>query len=182
MTESVENSICMLLCVSEKYRQSISCRTSAQYAFNLKKKIIPLIMQSDYENVGGWLGSIIEKKKFIDFTQNEFEKCIELLKTELKMLLDQETESVLNLTNLKKTAPNLIEEWSKNQVKEWFTENNIAALIFEHLKPNSGAILKEMHQMKNNASEFYYMSLKEIENIKFHEVVLFSSCLDKLFI
>jgi hypothetical protein len=175
MTESVENSACMLICISERYRQSISSRSSAQYAYKLKKKIIPLVMQAEYQNVGGWLGNIIEQKNFIDFTQYDFEKCFQSLKLELKRILEIEI-----YTNDGKKF-NSVEEWSKKDVHEWFLENDLSTVIFEHLKPSTGLILKEMFQMKQNASEFYYSSLKEIENIKFHEIVLFSSCLDRLF-
>jgi len=184
MTESVENSVCMLICISEKYRQSISCRTSAQYAFKLKKTIVPLIVQEGYENVGGWLGAIIEHKNFIDFTKYDFEKCIQSLKLELKRVLendfDSSSSSASNTVNGRKLS-NIVEEWSKNDVQEWFASNNLSTLIFDHLNPSSGFILKEIYQMKQTATEFYYSSLKEIENIKFNEIVLFSCCLSNLF-
>ncbi len=51
---AVENSYCVLMCVTEKYRSSINCQAEAQYAFRIKKPIIPLIMQQGYENVKGW--------------------------------------------------------------------------------------------------------------------------------
>lgn len=56
MARAVENSDLILVCVTEKYRESINCQAEAQYAFKLRKPILPLIMQNGYENVGGWLG------------------------------------------------------------------------------------------------------------------------------
>ena len=56
MANAVENSEVILMCVTEKYRQSNNCQAEAQYAFKLKKPLIPLIMQENYEKVGGWLG------------------------------------------------------------------------------------------------------------------------------
>ena len=58
MARAVENSFCVLMCVTEKYRQSVNCQAEAQYAFRLNKPIIPLIMQKGYESVSGWLGNI----------------------------------------------------------------------------------------------------------------------------
>lgn len=45
MARAVENAKCVLICVTEKYRQSLNCQSEAQYAFRLNKKIIPLVMQ-----------------------------------------------------------------------------------------------------------------------------------------
>jgi hypothetical protein len=56
MANAVETSEAILMCVTEKYRQSNNCQAEAQYAFKLKKPIIPLIMQENYDKVGGWLG------------------------------------------------------------------------------------------------------------------------------
>ena len=64
MALAIENSMCVLMCMTEKYKQSPNCRAEAEYAFNLNKPIIPLIMQKEYQP-NGWLGRII----FI------FEKC-----------------------------------------------------------------------------------------------------------
>jgi hypothetical protein len=55
MAKAVENSSCFLMCVTEKYRQSVNCQAEAQYAFKLNKKIIPLIMQNGYDVVQGSL-------------------------------------------------------------------------------------------------------------------------------
>ena len=58
MAKAVEKSFCFLMCVTEKYRQSVNCQAEAQYAFKLNKHIIPIIMQSGYEGTQGWLGKI----------------------------------------------------------------------------------------------------------------------------
>lgn len=45
MAQAVERAECVLMCVTEKYRQSINCQAEARYAFKMQKKIVPLIMQ-----------------------------------------------------------------------------------------------------------------------------------------
>ena len=52
MAAAVENSCAVLICMSEKYKQSNNCRAEAEYAFNLNKPIIPLIMQANYKPDG----------------------------------------------------------------------------------------------------------------------------------
>ncbi len=78
MAKAVEKSKCVLMCVTEKYRQSLNCQVNlnlfipillnyikmsiqaeAQYSFRRNKNIIPVIMQKGYHNVDGWLGFII---------------------------------------------------------------------------------------------------------------------------
>jgi hypothetical protein len=58
MAKAVEGAQVVLMCVTEKYRQSVNCQAEAQYAFRMNKKIIPLIMQSGYASVDGWLGKL----------------------------------------------------------------------------------------------------------------------------
>ena len=64
MAKAVEDASCVLMCVTEKYRQSVYCQAEAQYAFKLKKIIIPVIMQSAYEPQG-WLGMIMGVKMHV---------------------------------------------------------------------------------------------------------------------
>ena len=66
MANAVETSEAILMCVTEKYRQSNNCQAEAQYAFKLKKPIIPLIMQENYDKVGGWLGILNYSKKSLE--------------------------------------------------------------------------------------------------------------------
>ena len=49
MANSVENSYCVLVCMSEKYKMSPNCRLEAEYSVQLNKPIIPLILQNNYK-------------------------------------------------------------------------------------------------------------------------------------
>ena len=66
MAEAIENASVVLMCVSEKYYLSPSCRLEAEYAVKLQKPIIPLIMQQDFTPVG-WLGAIIGEWTYQEF-------------------------------------------------------------------------------------------------------------------
>jgi hypothetical protein len=48
MADAIEESTIVLMCMTEKYKQSVNCRAEAEYAFQCKRPIIPLIMQKDY--------------------------------------------------------------------------------------------------------------------------------------
>jgi hypothetical protein len=82
MANAIENSSCVLMCMTEAYKQSANCRAEAEYAFQLKKPIVPLIMQKNYKP-NGWLGIILGSKIFVDFTKCEPGECFKWLVKEL---------------------------------------------------------------------------------------------------
>ncbi|XP_072020741.1 uncharacterized protein [Amphiura filiformis] len=45
MADAVQNSAVVLMCMSERYKESSNCRSEAQYAHKLKRPIIPLLME-----------------------------------------------------------------------------------------------------------------------------------------
>ncbi|KAK7464062.1 hypothetical protein BaRGS_00037950 [Batillaria attramentaria] len=79
MAEGVENAFVVIICMSQKYKDSINCRQEASYAHVKKKEIIPLKMQDSLE-LDGWLGLIVAGKLFYDFSGKEpFEEVIKAL-------------------------------------------------------------------------------------------------------
>lgn len=161
-------------------RQSINCQAEAEYAFRLKKKIIPLILEKGYENVKGWLGLIIGDKIFINFTKYSYEDSIRRLLNEIAFYLYPSSILLDQKKDISKESSK-IEQWSEQEVAEWFKNNNLNISIFENLQPCTGAILKEMHFMKKNSSDFFYKTLKEIEDLRLNSIISFSSRLEKLF-
>ncbi len=83
MAKAVEESFAVLVCMSENYKQSTNCRAEAEYAFNLGKPIIPLIMQKGYKP-DGWLGIILGSKIFVDFCKYEWDECLRRVHKELE--------------------------------------------------------------------------------------------------
>ena len=79
MSEAIENAKCVLLCVTEKYRQSVPCQLEAKYAMKLNKIIIPCIMQKGYGQIQGWLGMIMMDLIYIDFIKYDLDIAIEKL-------------------------------------------------------------------------------------------------------
>ena len=49
MSEAIEKSTVFLMCLTEKYKDSPSCRLECEYAYQRKKKIIPLLLQANYK-------------------------------------------------------------------------------------------------------------------------------------
>lgn len=45
-----------------------ACRTEAEYAFQQRKKIVPILMERGY-NATGWLGALIGTRCYFDMTE-----------------------------------------------------------------------------------------------------------------
>jgi hypothetical protein len=179
MARAVENSFCVLMCVTEKYRQSVNCQAEAQYAFRINKPIIPLIMQKGYESVSGWLGIIMGDKIFVNFMKYSFEECIRRLKGEVESKLGQSTVTEgKHAQVMSKISP---ENMTNDDVKTWFSNNNIDSLIVNYLSTCDGLVLKQLYDMKQINPQFYDQSFSKIENINMISILKFNAALEKLF-
>ncbi|GAX76300.1 hypothetical protein CEUSTIGMA_g3745.t1 [Chlamydomonas eustigma] len=67
MAQAVEESAAVLICVSKKYKDSQACRTEAEYAFQQRKKIIPVVMESGFKPTG-WLGALMGTRLYFDMS------------------------------------------------------------------------------------------------------------------
>ena len=76
----IDKSEWVLLCITEKYRQSNFCRAVAKYALQKHKQIVLLIMQESYETPMGWLKALMTKQtSLIDFTKCDFDQSVQKL-------------------------------------------------------------------------------------------------------
>lgn len=108
MALAVEKAAVVLICFSQKYKESPNCRTGeldcimrsylwfpkwhntiislyteAEYTFKLGKSIVPLRMQYRYQ-ADGWLGALLGNKLYFDFSSdNKFEQSLIGLEKEL---------------------------------------------------------------------------------------------------
>jgi len=55
MANAVEQASCVIICMTEKYYQSVNTKFEADYVVSLKKPFIPLIMQEGYKPTGWYL-------------------------------------------------------------------------------------------------------------------------------
>ena len=186
MANAVENARCVLMCVTEKYRQSLNCQAEAQYAFRLNKIIIPLIMQPGYHKVSGWLGFIIGDKIFIDFTRYAFDDSLKRL---IKQIELNTKEAVfarpLDMTKsvqveVKCEGKDAVKTWSEDQVKSWFQTNEFDVL-YEGIGPMDGTVFYQFYQIKLDAPEFFFKSLTESGKANIKIISNFSKKLTDLF-
>ncbi|XP_018619019.1 uncharacterized protein LOC108941064 isoform X1 [Scleropages formosus] len=106
MAEAVEKASVVLIGVSAKYKDSPNCRTEAEYTFELRKEIIPLMMEQNYKP-DGWLGALLGTKLWIDFSEQcNFEESIKQLIRDIKSCTPVPREVVMcNKGNKTKSLP-----------------------------------------------------------------------------
>ena len=133
MAKAVENSSVVLVCVSERYKESPNCRSEAEYAYQLRKDIIPLMMQPKYRG-DGWLGMLVGTKLWFDFNSKQsIEPSVTKLIKELggrgKDVDNTDGPSVTPVASAVQsddvdTAPSSpgVVTWTNEEVKQWFKE------------------------------------------------------------
>ncbi|RNA01000.1 hypothetical protein BpHYR1_043721 [Brachionus plicatilis] len=184
MAKAIEESQCVLMCMTEKYKQSSNCRAEAEYAFQLNKPIIPLIMQQNYKP-DGWLGIILGSKIFVNFTKYEYDECLKRVNHEIDKLFKPKTEVAPPGAGLMaipyQTDQNLVQDWNEQQVEKWFKEKNFNEIILKNVLPSDGKNLKQLHEMLLGAPEFFYTSISSKGSIPTRDILFFSNELKNLF-
>eukprot|EP01048_Picozoa_sp_COSAG05_P005045 COSAG05_NODE_290_length_12056_cov_14.204232_10_plen_452_part_00 len=66
MSAAVEDAAVMCYGISQAYKESANCRLEAQYAFQQKKEMVPLMLEDGYR-ANGWLGMLLGVRLWYGF-------------------------------------------------------------------------------------------------------------------
>ena len=93
MSGAVEEASIIVVCMSSKYQESENCQREFEYAQVLKKKMIPIKLEKEFQPTGA-LGLITAGKLYINFTDpQKFDENMENLKKEITTLFQESEES-----------------------------------------------------------------------------------------
>ncbi|CAF3736935.1 unnamed protein product [Rotaria sordida] len=179
MAEAIERSRFVLICMSSNYKNSTNCKAEAEYAFNRKSKIIPLIVEPQYK-ADGWLGFLAGSKIYVNFAdkeEEEFDNAYDSLLKELKrnglndINRDQKNTSTTKIRSkpeeLKKDRQRrrietreylnfpLTTMWNEQHVEEFLTDNQLDQLI-PICESMDGEALIEFYQLCAAKSDIMY--------------------------
>ncbi|XP_033727094.1 uncharacterized protein LOC117316559 [Pecten maximus] len=183
MARAVENAEIVLVCYSQKYKDSDNCRAEAEYAFQKKKKVIPLKMELNYKP-DGWLGFICGAKLFFDFGgKYSFESRMEGLVKEISSKLSKdmvdsviipESASVVASapvaqdlvvepvystsppaggSQVSMTTVELVKKWKEQDVEKWMAKHSLSP---QQLKKMTGVEIAFMMLLKSESPDFFY--------------------------
>ena len=176
MAKAVEDSSVILVCVSKKYKESPNCRSEAEYAYQLRKDIIPLMMQNNYRP-DGWLGMIVGTKLWIDFhSKCVIEEGLRKLKRELRGRgknaeeADGSVEPVVrpveaNVVTTQPSAP-AVSGWTNKEVKRWLEEIGLEDVCGEYISDVNGQTLIDLQQLRGECPDYFYKCLEQNLNLR----------------
>ena len=176
MAKAVENSSVILICLSERYKESPNCRSEAEYTYKLGKDIIPLMMQHNYKP-DGWLGMLVGTKFWIDFHSKHVVKpgVTKLIK-ELGGrgkdvdVTDGPYEPVVKAVqaDIVATSPSSpgVSTWTNEEVKQWFKEIGLEKVCKKYISEMNGQSLTGLQQLREECPEYFYRCLERDLNLK----------------
>ena len=193
MAKAVENAAVVLVCVSQRYKESPNCRSEAEYAYQLNKDIIPLMMQHNYK-ADGWLGILVGAKLWIGFqSKQDINSGVAALIKELggrgKDLdtTDGPKEAVISpseasvLTSPPPQSVTNVSSWTNQDVKKWLTEIGLEQVSKKNISKFNGQILIDLHKLRGECPEYFYKCLEHTLNLKnVFDLFKFRNELDKL--
>ena len=176
MAKAVENSSVVLICLSERYKESPNCRSEAEYTYKLGKDIIPLMMQSNYKP-DGWLGMLVGTKFWIDFHSKHVvnpgvTKLIKELGGRGKDVdvADGPSEPVVQAVqaDIVATFPSSlgVSTWTNEEVKQWFKEIGLEKVCKKYISEMNGQSLTGLQQLREECPEYFYRCLERDLNLK----------------
>ncbi|CAF3436539.1 unnamed protein product [Rotaria socialis] len=152
MSDAIESSTIFLMCLTEKYKDSPSCRLECEYAYQRKKHIIPLLLQANYKP-DGWLGIILGSKLYINYAKKPFEAAYSETLGEL--------QATMNPTERKPTVPPV-----KKHAPPPQQSSTIIDTTTTRTSPSQGALAHLMSQFRiDKQSETMSISLANLEKL-----------------
>ncbi|XP_060595653.1 uncharacterized protein LOC132749773 [Ruditapes philippinarum] len=185
MADAVEGADIILMCMSNKYKNSPACRAEAEYAFQTRKKIIPLKMEQGY-NADGWLGFILGAKLFFDFSgkypfEDKMSGLIKEMDTAMSQINGTEvdgkvestsspsvhatpgshdtrqvTPSVTTATPATSGTVHAVRKWTSEHVGKWIEKYDLKGTGLENM---TGSEIAYLAKIQTDAPEFFHKFL-----------------------
>ncbi|KXZ55044.1 hypothetical protein GPECTOR_3g203 [Gonium pectorale] len=123
MAKAVEDSAAVLVCVSKRYKESQACRTEAEYAFQQRKKIVPVLMEADYKPTG-WLGALMGTRLYFNMSDPrqipaKMGSLIKELGDAGRINVSVKDAAVRSASVAVATASDRADSWNVYEVEEW---------------------------------------------------------------
>ncbi|XP_077863462.1 uncharacterized protein LOC144347211 [Saccoglossus kowalevskii] len=201
MADAVENAVAIVVCMTQNYKDSPNCRTEAEYAFQCRKKIVPIKVRSDY-HPDGWLGAILGTKFYFQFLgEDVFESSLQAMMKELgtrgkvtngvrtkRGTKTRITEKMVNATSVSgagsgdvtSSSTNSARMWTKENVEKWIAENDLNRSKLE--KITSGEQLLYLKELRREAPEFFHHYLETyFQLVDLTDMMTFTKSLEQLY-
>ncbi|XP_070538017.1 uncharacterized protein [Ptychodera flava] len=196
MASAVENASVVLICYTQKYKDSPSCRTEAEYTYRLQKPFVPLKIQQNYQP-DGWLGILLGTKLYFDFSSpskldQEMPKLVKelgkrgLASSPPPLIKRQSVIKGVTVTAVGSAPPEVLVPvngtagWTNSDVNKWLNGIELGHLVKKFTEYN-GEMLVGLKLVASESPDFFYSSLKsDLGFQKLVDIIRFRSALEKL--
>jgi len=184
MANAVEQAKVVVVAMSEKYKNSNNCRTEAEYAYKLKKPIVPLLLERNYKP-DGWLGALLGLSLYVDISVSYSidTKYVEIVKQidSYKPITNKEANVNFSLPppSFQDSFNAAYKKWSQEEVIVWAENTRIDGLA-KALYGFDGEILETLIESMDRSPEFFFKSVKEDLQLSFINCLKFVKKLKQL--
>ncbi|XP_072020756.1 uncharacterized protein [Amphiura filiformis] len=200
MAKAVEKSSAIIMCITEKYKESQSCRSEASYAMKKKKPIVPLLLEAGYEP-DGWLGLVLGTKLYFRFCSDDemttgMQNVIKEIETRGLSRQSDEADGAAGVipkqASIQQTSPSRlpikqsnkttkdVSTWTKEDVQDWLKEKELPELC-SPLSFCTGAHLMEMYEQYQESKQEFKKDIKSEYNMGRSTLIKFITALTELF-
>jgi len=106
MAGAVENSTLVIIGLSSQYKESQACRTEAEYTYKLKKPVICLMVEENYQPKG-WLGALLGSKLWYNpwGADEGFEAGMAEVTKQIKRIFGEQGRTLITTPNALPSLP-----------------------------------------------------------------------------
>jgi hypothetical protein len=171
----IEQSNHVLIFLCEKYRLNENCQLEAKHAFKLKKQIIGLVVQNNFDTmIDGWIQSILPgERDLMLYNKKSLKNIVVRIKKEIDSCI---IESAFVSTCYQ------VESWTSKQVENWLFESQVHADFIKTYGKLDGFTLKQLYLIYHeNPQLFHKCILSEMSELKISDLSFFIGKLKNLY-
>jgi hypothetical protein len=171
----IEQSNHVLVFLCEKYRLNENCQLEAKHAFKLKKQIIGVVVQNNFDTmIDGWIQSILPgENNLVIYNKKNLKNVVDRIKKELESYL-------IELSTFSTSYH--VEKWTSKQVENWLFESQVHPDFIKAYGKLDGFTLKQLYLINyENPQLFHKCILSEMSEIKISDLSFFFGKLKNLY-
>lgn len=141
MAEGVENSKCVLSFATEAYRKSVNCQKELTYANQLKKPIIPVLVEDIDISQEDWLSMIIASVNHVQLNEADFDDSFKQLTERLDALSVAEAKGKVGRRQSRKEKKAEAVIFSGGAVRgRYFQGGSPSEMVFDYFSIDRGRV------------------------------------------
>jgi len=182
MANAIQNVKTVIVCIGEGYQLSQNCKSEAEYARKLKKNIIFVKVEPDFQPRSGcWLDFIMGSELYYDI--RSLDSWIPSLVTLVKDKMQQDGLPVASANKEKepRARSNGLKpsEWDCSRVQKWLNEN-VEDVPAKKFKKMNGRCILQLQSYYNQDLPTYRQILNKDLNLSLAQELNFTFALIKL--